>query len=475
MNNWPELAGRLALCLPAERLNVEAVGEIETRLADGGRIAVACSGGADSLALLLLLWTRFHDRRAAFFVAHFDHRIRGAESADDARFVAEVSQALGMECVAGEWADSHIDASEDEARVARMEFLHARSKTICFGHNRTDVAETMLLRLGRGSSLDGLAGPRPVQRFGRDPALVHIRPLLDLSGAEIREVLRECSVPWREDSTNAKNDYARNRLRHDVVPLLDTALGRDWSAGAARSRSRIDEADRLIESLATEYAVGAGEDLDLAKLRTAGTAVVRRAVEAWLSVNGLRERVGPEALDDLVADVADGVADETAYRDLGFEIAGCKLRLRAKSVPENGDDWAGLRVAAGCEICFPWGARLKVEALELGEGVAESLVAEMKKMGNNTVACLSVPCRSTLEIRRRMRGDAYGPLGLGGKTRLKKAFIDRKIPLRERERLPIVLVENRIAWCPMLPPADEFKLTAASKEAIRLTYFPKKV
>ena len=288
------------------------------------------------------------------------------------------------------------------------------------------------------------------------------------------EALREGGIIWREDSTNAKNAYARNRIRHEIIPLLDAALGRDWSAGAARSRARIDEADRLIEKLASIHAVETGKSLDLVSLCAFDTAVVRRVVESWLSANGLRERAGPDVLDDLVGDIITNASDEAAYRDLGFEIAGGKLRLRTKNEQYEREIWSGIRAVAGCEIFFPWGASLRVEALHFNAGEVEKLVGEMKKTGNNAVACLSIPCGSVLEIRRKMQGDSYKPLGLCGKTRLKKALIDRKIPLLERDRLPIVLVENRIAWCPMLPPAEDLKLTASSKEAIRLTYIPNK-
>ena len=469
--NWPELAGRLAVGISVERLNPTATEELRNRLLKPGRVAIACSGGADSLCLLLLLWAHFGEFRKNFLVLHFDHRIRGAESAEDARFVESVSKSLGAECITGEWKDSRPNADEETARIARMAFLHARAKVICFGHNRTDVAETILMRLGRGSSLDGLAGPRPVQRFGNDPELVHIRPLLDFSSVEIRKKLTECGIPWREDATNAADAYARNRIRHDVLPLLDEALGRDWSAGAACSRARIEEADGMVESFASQFVGASGVSLALSLLRTQPVAVIRRVVELWLAKNALRGGVGRKSVDDLVDCVLHRSEKGTGCRGPGFGVANNELRVLPKShFVRDGID-GSYRLVAGGELIFPWGASLRAEALHFRAGEAASLILEMRKAGNNRIACLSIPCDSVLEIRRRRAGDAYQPLGLRGKTKLKKALIDRKIPFEEREKLPIVLVENRIAWCPMMPPAENVKLTESTLEAVRLIYF----
>jgi tRNA(Ile)-lysidine synthase len=472
--DWPALADRLAVRLPLERLHRRVVAELKQLAAsDSQRLGIACSGGADSLCLLLLAWAQFPALRGRLAVLHFDHRIRGAESAADAQFVSEVAQALGLPCEQGVWDASTPDASEQAARDARMAFLHSKAQAILFGHNRTDVAETMLLRLGRGSSLDGLAGPRPVQRFRNRPGVVHLRPLLDLSGAQIREALRECGIPWREDSTNAGTKYARNKLRHEVLPLLDAALGRDWAAGAARSRERLDEADRMIETHADNFVGPAGGEMNLTPLRCERSAVVRRALEIWLARNGLRAKVAPVVVDELVAHVKNRIYDVTAYRAIGIEIQNDNLRLFRQSDLPTG--WKGLRMVAGTEVFFPDGAGLRAEALRFAPGEAAALVREMKLDRNNALACLSLPCESVLELRTRMPGDAYRPLGSDGTIKLKDAFINRKICLAQRDHLPIVLVADRIAWCPMMPLADEFKVTDDTIEAIRLTYSPNQI
>jgi tRNA(Ile)-lysidine synthase len=474
--NWPESAARLATLLPKERLNPVAFFAL---VMWAGRkdmpFAVACSGGADSICLLLLVWMFFPDLRSKMRVLHFDHMIRGADSFEDARFVAEVARCLGVEFVAGSWTDTHPDASEEEAREARMAFLHANARVIAFGHNRTDVAETMLLRLGRGSSLDGLAGPRPVQIIEQPMLFIHIRPLLDLPGLKIREAMRASGIPWREDSTNSQDAYTRNRIRHEILPLLDKALGRDFAAGAARSRSRIDEADQAINSVAGKFIHEPESDLEVKPLHWQSLAIVRRAVELWLAEKGLRSGMSADALNDLVESIRSDSCNTPDLRRLGFEISDGMLRKFHPQPFPRYEKWESPCLVAGSEIFFPWGARLKAEALRLSPESVEAVVDEMRRAGNNLTACLSVPLGSVLEIRQRRIGDTYYPLGLHGKTTLKKALNGRKIPQLERDRIPIVLVGNRIAWCPMLPSAEDFKLTADSKEAIRLTYIPNQI
>ncbi|MFA5258147.1 MAG: ATP-binding protein, partial [Opitutales bacterium] len=138
------LALKLAGLLPPDKFRAELVAELRGR----GIVGAACSGGADSVCLLLLLWAHMPELRERLLVLHFDHRIRGEQSAGDADFVRALAVGLGLCCESGSWAASTPDASEDAAREARMDFLHSHASVICFGHNRDDVAETMLLRIG---------------------------------------------------------------------------------------------------------------------------------------------------------------------------------------------------------------------------------------------------------------------------------------------------------------------------------------
>ena len=219
---WQRAALRLAECLPRDCLNaaVRAFADGETSAARAPWL-LACSGGSDSVALVLLGWAHWPTRRADMVLAHFDHRLRGSASTNDARFCASLARGLGLRYVGGRWDNAPDSPSEALCRSARNHFLETQgralaAKVIWTGHQRDDVAETMLMRLARGSGSAGMAAPRPVQMTAGD--CWRLRPLLDIGRDPLREALAEVGARWREDGSNANGDYFRNRLRSVVVP-----------------------------------------------------------------------------------------------------------------------------------------------------------------------------------------------------------------------------------------------------------------
>jgi tRNA(Ile)-lysidine synthase len=288
--DWPKAALALAARLPAELLHPAAVAWA-AKSPRSERWAIAFSGGADSLALLLLLWAHFPERRSRLVVLHFDHRLRGAESTADARFCRRVCASLGLGLVAGRWVAGRRSRSEGAARAGRFAFIERemsrrRLRVLLLGHQQDDVAETMMMRLARGSGTAGLAAPRAIHAFAEGRATrgrLHVRPLLGLKKAEIARALRECGASWREDSSNAKGAHFRNRLRRDVIPRWVRASERDALAGAALSRELLEEDDRALEawvdSLKTMAADGS---LSAARLAGKPRAVARRALHRWL-------------------------------------------------------------------------------------------------------------------------------------------------------------------------------------------------
>ncbi len=193
-----------------------------------GVVVVACSGGADSLALLHALHTLCGRNKAAFpnvtlHVAHLDHGLR-AESATDAAFVCDIAEAWGIPCTAsvvGEAERAGWQGSlEAAARETRYRFLREVAQTvgadrIAMGHTADDQAETVLMHFIRGSGLDGLAGMRP---HSGDL----IRPLLDLWRSDTVAYCAAMGLEPRQDTTNADTRYLRNRVRHELLPLLGT-------------------------------------------------------------------------------------------------------------------------------------------------------------------------------------------------------------------------------------------------------------
>jgi tRNA(Ile)-lysidine synthase len=290
---WEKRAMELASALPRVRLHPAVLVWADGRSARESW-GVAFSGGADSLALLLLLWAHWPERRARLVALHFDHRLRGAESRGDARFCRRVCAGLGVQLVTGRWERAPSAASEAVARAARFDFfqreLQARkAKVLWLGQQQDDIAETMLMRIARGSGTAGLAAPRPLQEQAK--GRVHVRPLLALKKIEITAALQSVGADWREDSSNAGDDYFRNRLRQTVLPAWNKASGRDAFAGAALARERLAEDDAALEHWLAELKLPRADGtLDLSKLKGKPRALFRRALHRWLGTQkGLGE------------------------------------------------------------------------------------------------------------------------------------------------------------------------------------------
>lgn len=291
-SRWARVADKLGREFPRESLEAGGV-----RWADASERRpwiIAVSGGADSVVLALLIWCHWPQRRDRMVFAHFNHRLRGRASAGDERFCRALAKSLGVGFESACWADAPKDPSEAEAREVRHAFLERvrkqhRSQLVWTGHQRDDVAETMLMRLGRGSGTNGLAAPRAVQPIGEGRGR-RLRPLLNLRAKEIRASLKRAGGRWREDASNSSDRYLRNRLRAEIVPQWEELMGRDAVAGVALSRSLLEEdADALEQWLRELDPFDSLGRLSLKALKGKPPALWRRAIHRWL---GMQKDVG---------------------------------------------------------------------------------------------------------------------------------------------------------------------------------------
>ncbi len=305
--DWPEAAERLGEALPRGRLHPAVLAWADAR-PPRERWAVAFSGGADSTALLLLLWAHWPERRGRLVALHFDHGLRGKASREDAEFCDQVCADLGVKAVLGRWKRPPKTASEATARAERFGFFQRelsrrRVKALWLGQQQDDVAETLLMRIARGSGTAGLAAPRPLHEHtggGR----THLRPLLTLKKSEIVEALVAAGAKWREDASNEGGDFFRNRLRRDVLPQWCEAAGRDALAGAGLSRELLAEDDAALEQwLGRLGPVKSDGALDLKVLRGVPRAIVRRALYRWLGIQPKSGELSRQGFERLLAAV----------------------------------------------------------------------------------------------------------------------------------------------------------------------------
>lgn len=325
---WPAAASSLAGLLPTGSLHPSVMEWARAR-PSRERWAVALSGGADSVALLLLLHAHFPGRKGRLLALHFDHRLRGAESTADARFCRALCRSLGVAFLGGRWTARLKSRSEAGAREARFSFIERamaerRIRVLWLGHQQDDVAETLLMRLARGSGASGLSAPRPLHRVGpaRGPGgRTHVRPLLGLKKAEIESLLRKAGAAWRRDSSNRKGAHFRNRLRRDVIPGWVLASERDALAGAALSREFLEEDDRALEEWVDRTGcLGADGSLSVSALAGVPRAVVRRALHRWILGQPRAGSLSRQGFDALLQSVERGVPVRHSLGRHGFAV-----------------------------------------------------------------------------------------------------------------------------------------------------------
>ena len=374
-------------------------------VAPGDRVICAVSGGADSVALLFAMCLLAPKLEITVEAAHFNHCLRGAESDEDARFVAQLCDRLEIPLHMGQGTVvAGKKGLEAAARNARYAFLEQLPGKIATAHTADDNAETVLMHLIRGTGLKGLGGINPTR--GK-----LIRPMLSITRQDVLAFLREYHLSWREDSSNAGDDFLRNRLRHRVIPLLmeeNPSLPQNLSAMALRLR----EDEHLLSAQAQL------SDPDIPALRNLPEALRSRWIVSFLENAGIGEpeKEHIDMVQRLIfsdkpsarANLPGGITVARCYERLCVNPALEKLHRQVLQVPCN------FRIP-GTDIC-------------LSVSRAYGLV--------HASDCFTVVPRGDVILRSREPGDTIRLPG-GSKT-LKKLFIDQKIPALHRDRIPVI-------------------------------------
>jgi tRNA(Ile)-lysidine synthase len=260
------------------------------------RYLIGVSGGRDSIALLNLLLEFGYEK---LVVCHLNHRLRGAASRADARFVEKVARNIGLDCEVGS-ADVAALAKrsklsiETAARFARLAFFvevarHRRCSRIFLAHHADDLVETALLNLFRGAGSGGIAAMRRIStyRIGKTELTI-LRPLLGIWRSEIGALVRERALKFREDATNRNLQALRNKIRHRILPDIEKQFGRDVRKAIWRAAQIWSEEEGLLDSLVPLEMISSAK-LAVARLRRLPVALQRRTVLRWLRARKVSE------------------------------------------------------------------------------------------------------------------------------------------------------------------------------------------
>jgi len=464
-------------------------GRAPARLARGATVPllVAVSGGADSTALLVGLGNLSRDLGLRLHAAHLHHGLRGAEADADLGFVRALCKRLGVPLTAARW-DTRARlrrrglSGQAGLRTLRREFLlaaarRAGARAIVTAHTADDQLETSLMRLARGAGLSGLPGMRPVVATGDSPGgrMLWLKPLLEVTRAEIEADLVRAGQTWREDRSNHDPRYARSRVRHDAVPALVRALlpGMDPVRGRALLARRAAQAAagalvaaRAIEDLAGRVLARAGRiQPGMATLETRRLAVLPSGLR--LAVIGrLWRQTGPRssglthrhlaALDGLI-DRARGRAiiqlpgGWSAERDrdvVRFRSGAPERRLARALLRFSGQiEWNGARLAAR----WTTGAVAR-RHMAKGAGTGEFFAAD--------------DLVGPLVVRRAQADERFVPFGRTRAAQLGR-FLSKQGVSNDIRKYPTVLADaGGILWVVGVRRSARAPVTAGTRRAL---------
>lgn len=433
---------------------------------EGDRVLVALSGGADSTALLACLSRLAPRLHITLAVAHLNHGLRGGEADEDEEFVRRLCAELNLTLICeranlGAAADAPPPNLEEAAREARYSFLGRAAESvgaarIAVGHTRDDQAETFLLRLLRGSGLKGLAGIQPVR--GKQI----VRPLIRCTRESVESYLAAVRLSHREDSTNRDLWRRRNRVRHELIPYLEKHFNPRAAGALSRVARFCGEAADYLEEQADE----AARDLFLRQAQS----ISLEASKVWRLHPAIRKTIVRRALAECRGSLR-GITNRHVNGIVGL----CRPGRSGKSLPLPGGGVVGRRHERliilksapqparifTYELPIPGRCEVPEAGMSLSAGMEEPAGAAEPFEARLNPELLP----EALTVRSRRPGDRYGG---SGRRKVKKMLIDARIPLEDRDLLPMVAAGDSVIWIPGFKPAKSFIAAADAGRCVVL-------
>jgi tRNA(Ile)-lysidine synthase len=451
----------------------------------GQTLVLGVSGGPDSLCLLDLLTELSTVWRWNLHVAHVNHGLR-PEAAEEAERVRAEAEARGWPFhlhtvdTRGH-AAHHKQSLEEAARNLRYQFLaetahHVKAHSLVVAHTQNDQAETVLMHFLRGSGLSGLKGMMPktenwrIGELPNSPILSLARPLLSTSRAEVEAYCAERGQKPLLDSSNSDTTFFRNRLRHELLPVLEKYNPNIYSVLSRTATVLTGEqalAQEYVEQQWRTYAQATSENVQFELIRwRAFSLPVQRAL-LRRAVQHLRPSLRDIDFTPLDAAVRWSRAANTGGQCDVADGLCLYINYNAVMVREWETAWpasaAGPQLAADGTLVAGWEFR-----------AAPLPNWNLAELANNTLAWRTfVDADKLIEpltLRTRREGDRIQPLGQSGHSKLSDLFINRKIEANLRAHWPLVMSGAAIVWVPGLHLAEPFKVTEQTKNVIQLEF-----
>ncbi len=447
---------------------------------EGDTVLVAVSGGCDSTSLLFLLNELKSSWKLKLGILHVNHQLRGADSERDENFVRKLGQRFKIPVsvarvdVKKKAADENISL-EEAARLLRYDFFErtARSKRahcVAVAHTQDDQAETVLMRILTGTGLQGLQAIRPKRKLN---GAYLIRPLIEISRADLEEFAKKKKIRFRTDETNRSIKFLRNRIRHDLLPRLE----RDFNPQIKKVLARLPHLLDVDVSFLAEFAKMSYQRL--AKLESSKEVVFSKSSFSKLHP-AIQYRLISFALKDI------GRADLDfehwkAFHEKWLSQARFKIQM-PKGVlvsvsSENVRVFRDRNKARSFSYLLPKNGKVFISEIGaiLNLKPLEKMPRQLRKKNRTFEIMDADQLTFPLVVRTRRPGDRFQPLGQTKPQKLKSFLINQHVPVRERDRLPLLISQGTIVWVVGVALGEAAKVTSQrTKRFVRASFCSEK-
>ncbi len=440
-------------------------------LKSGDRILVAVSGGPDSVALLVTLVELSDKFQWQLEIAHINHGLRGEDSDKDEEFVRRLAAKLGLEFHSKsfdtkKFAKAKKFSLEDAARQLRYEFLEKtaqknKADKIVLGHTQNDQAETVLMRLLRGSGSLGLSGI-PIQR-GK-----FVRPLLEVNREEVLKYLRQRNLTYRVDKSNFTAQFLRNRIRRKLLPLLQREFNPEIIATLSRTATILNELEQHIEKETIEVfkqVVKQGRNkilINLERFSSLDHFLKRNLIRyGWKKLTNEIYPLDFKQVERVLGLTESGKVGQRVNLKNHFwaelnstHLVIFKEQLKKDKIP----------------VKFPGEFKVNGHCLK-AQIIDRNELPEKVRIKNENCAFLNwEKLKGPLYLRSFLPGDRFKPLGMKGSKKVSDFLVDAKIPRHKREEIFLLTSKGKIAWIVGHRISEDFKLTSKTKKALALEF-----
>lgn len=439
-------------------------------ISSGDFLIVGVSGGMDSMALLHVLISLKEAYNLKIYVAHLDHGVRGEESERDAAFVSAYCRERQLDFFQKSvnmnlYAKENGLSKEEAGRSLRYEFFEEirtrfGADKIAVAHNMDDQAETLLFRIIRGTGVEGLSGMK--YRNGKI-----IRPLLNISRREIEEYVQKFSIPYREDETNTSTEYARNRIRLELIPYIRENFNPKVSEALYRLSENAQESNFLTHLAGYEHYLkmvrGAENEWSLQRvLYSSSHRSIRHYVLKQLlsrcSLSNVLDHRKLTLLDRFLLSTENGKSIDIGEGWIAV-AEGEEVLLKKKVMP----------VSYEYEIDFRENVPLIINGYRIELEKVKNTDEKNWKGGKYTKYFAWEKIQFPLKIRNRRDGDRIYPYGMQGSKLLSDLFTDEKIPKSERNMLPLLVSGENILWVIGLRDDRRYSVEETGREVLRVS------